>query len=382
MSNLKKIALFIGFLTIISCENTTSADVQDNVASISGKLDNSEGKELVLMRFENNKPVILDTISFSDAGEFEVKVNVKNIDFYQLAASQQNAAILILSPGESVNLTGDANNLRSGLKVSGSEHTVLLWSYYEKAQESALVSNQLRQEINALTPDQSAKKQELIDKFNESSKSFSDYTKTYIDKNSSSPAVLSALGSLRIETDFDYFVKARDGLKSTFGTTPYYKDLDKMVESYKAEQSKGKMFEPGSEVPEITQNDPDGNPRSLSSLKGKVVLIDFWASWCKPCRRENPNVVRLYNKYNKKGFDVFSVSLDKTKDKWIQAISADGLVWENHVSDLQFWNSAAAKLYNVSSIPFTVLIDEEGKVIGQKLRGAALEAKLKEIYGF
>ncbi len=115
-------------------------------------------------------------------------------------------------------------------------------------------------------------------------------------------------------------------------------------------------------------------------MKGKYVLVDFWASWCGPCRRENPNVVKLYEKYGGDKFEILGVSLDSNKDRWIQAIEKDNLQWK-HVSDLKKWSSAAAADYGVRSIPFTVLIDPEGKVIQTKLRGKALEDKLAEIFG-
>ena len=137
-------------------------------------------------------------------------------------------------------------------------------------------------------------------------------------------------------------------------------------------------FAVGSEVPEINLPDPNGNLVALSSLRGKVVLIDFWASWCKPCRRENPNVVAAYQQYKDKGFTVFGVSLDRAKDAWVNAIAQDNLTW-THVSDLKFWQSVAARDYGVSSIPFAVLIDAEGKVIGKNLRGPALQQKLAEV---
>ncbi len=136
----------------------------------------------------------------------------------------------------------------------------------------------------------------------------------------------------------------------------------------------------GSEAPEITLPTPDGEMISLSSLRGKYVLIDFWAAWCRPCRAENPNVVRVYNDYGGDKFEILGVSLDKTKNAWTTAIAQDQLPWL-HVSDLKFWQSKAAQTYQIRAIPATYLIDPEGNIIAKNLRGASLEAKLKEIFG-
>ena len=220
------------------------------------------------------------------------------------------------------------------------------------------------------------------EQFNALNKHFMDYSKEFIKTNSTSPAILPALGNLNIENDLEYYQIAQEGLGKSFAYSNYYKSLNDQINQHVRSMEAQKMFDPGNEVPNITQNDPQGAPRSLYDLRGNVVLVDFWASWCRPCRAENPNVVRMYEKYNKDGFEVFSVSLDKTKDKWVAAIEKDGLVWPNHVSDLQYWSSEAAQLYNVKSIPFTVLLDRDGKVIDKKLRGPALEAKLQELFGY
>lgn len=127
-------------------------------------------------------------------------------------------------------------------------------------------------------------------------------------------------------------------------------------------------------------NDTTGNPISISSFQGKILLIDFWASWCRPCRIENPNVVKLYNDYKDKGFEIIGVSFDENRSKWIDAIHQDQLTWP-HVSDLKGWSSAAGKLYAVNSIPATVLLDREGNIVAKNLRGDALRKKLEEIYG-
>ena len=137
----------------------------------------------------------------------------------------------------------------------------------------------------------------------------------------------------------------------------------------------------GEMAPEITLPNREGIKESLSSLRGKVVLLDFWASWCGPCRYENPVVVEAWKRYEPKGFTVFSVSLDQAKDKWLAAIAKDGLAWNNHVSDLRGWQSAGAAAYSVRSIPATFLLDKEGKIVARNLRGPALEQKLAELLG-
>jgi len=138
----------------------------------------------------------------------------------------------------------------------------------------------------------------------------------------------------------------------------------------------------GSPAPDIWMDKPDGTDMKLSDLKGQYVLIDFWASWCGPCRQENPNVVRLYNKYKDKGFTVFSVSLDDNAANWKAAIERDQLSWPHHVSDLLKWNSVAVPLYQFQGIPHTVLIDKKGTIIAKNLRGQQLEQKLQELFGF
>jgi peroxiredoxin len=136
----------------------------------------------------------------------------------------------------------------------------------------------------------------------------------------------------------------------------------------------------GSDAMDFTQNDTTGRPVALSSLRGKYVLLDFWASWCRPCRAENPNVVRAYQKFSKKNFTILGVSLDQQKDAWTKAIQADRLTWM-HVSDLQQWSNAVAQLYHVQGIPQNFLIDPNGKIIAKNLRGADLDAKLCELLG-
>ena len=141
----------------------------------------------------------------------------------------------------------------------------------------------------------------------------------------------------------------------------------------------------GNTAPELDFKDPNGKNIKLSSLRGNVVLIDFWASWCGPCRRENPNIVSLYQKYSKskfkdaKGFKIYSVSLDKSKEAWVKAIEQDKLSWDEHVSDLKGWGSQGAGIYGVRGIPSNYLIDANGKIIAKNLRGLALHREMDKL---
>ena len=179
------------------------------------------------------------------------------------------------------------------------------------------------------------------------------------------------------------FKAASQALNTAMPGSKYATDYATMVTgltNQMAQQNAGETIQVGMDAPDISLPGPDGKTHSLSNLKGKVVLLDFWASWCGPCRRANPHVVETYKKYKDKGFEVFSVSLDRPdgKQNWVDAIAKDGLLWDNHVSDLQFWNSAPAAVYGVRSIPKTFLIGRDGKIVALNPR-EQLEAELLKV---
>jgi len=200
------------------------------------------------------------------------------------------------------------------------------------------------------------------------------------------------LESLDASAHKDLFRSTLESLKATHSDSFYYGKIKKAydeamrprkIEMANPDQRRGKnsKYIQGDMAPDIVMNDPQGNERKLSDLRGKIVLLDFWASWCGPCRRENPNVVRAYEKYKEQGFEVFSVSLDSDASRWQKAIEQDQLVWPNHVSDLQGWRNAASREYGISSIPHTMLIDRDGSILATHLRGNGVESALRGVFG-
>lgn len=179
------------------------------------------------------------------------------------------------------------------------------------------------------------------------------------------------------QAPFDKIESSFNMLSNELKASSYGKRISNFITAKKAEKPQVKV---GDMAPDFTGQTPEGKTLSLNDIKGKVTIIDFWASWCGPCRHENPNVVRMYNKYHNKGLEIIGVSLDREgqKDRWIKAIADDELTW-HHVSNLQFWQDPIAKLYHVRSIPATFILDENGNIVATNLRGQDLENKVAEL---
>lgn len=372
--------LFLTASVFFACNNFSNIE-----SGISGTIDGAEGETIYLQRFVNNKAVVTDSALINDKGQFLIQPeNGLELNFYKLMLSKDQYIVLVTDSTEHLSIETSADNFEEDAQVKGSHNTCRLLDFHRSLTKKQEKLIELKAQTNnpKLSDDerQLAQKQ-LIEIAGERRQE----CLKFIDDELPSPAVLAALSELDVNRDKDHFVKVKEGLKSNFSHTYYYKMVDQQIQ--KTNQPKQERQQPntkygaGMEAPQISMQNPKGETMNLSDLRGKVVMIDFWASWCGPCRRENPHVVEAYKKYNKEGFEVFSVSLDKQVDKWEQAIEKDGLLWPYHVSDLLGWQNAAAQNYGVSSIPHTVLVGRDGKIIATHLRGSALSAQLSEIFG-
>lgn len=374
-------------LMIIGCQDGNQEKAMEG-SRIKGTVPNAQEQWIYFNAFDQNQSRKLDSAKIAQDGSFSMSNPADKMDFYELQINDRNKLVLITDSSESIEIRAKGGSLDRKAKVKGSQHTALLQEYYD----TVSVQQQLLDSLNTERKNakSAGKKKSLTRKFRKERKAYLDYLTSFVEENKASPAVLPALSLLQPIKHEEYFKKAAKALEGKMSHSPYYAKLRRQlrkVKKYKEQQKargqqkdKDPKLAKGEKAPEIKMKNPQGEPVSLSSLRGKVVLVDFWASWCKPCRIENPRMVKMYNKYKDKGFEIYGVSLDKRKKDWKQAIKKDGLPWV-HVSDLKFWSSRAAKKYNVNSIPYTVLLDEQGKIIAKGLRGKELENKLQEVLG-
>ncbi|KAA9325205.1 TlpA disulfide reductase family protein [Adhaeribacter soli] len=371
----KTILVVAGALTMLSACNKkgTTAETSGNGYKITGKFKNAtEGSKVYLDELGEQQFIGRDTAEIKKDGSFEMTGKVTETGIYKLALGPQNAILFVLE-NKPIEFEADANRLSETYTVKGSKDSELLKDLNGIMMQSQKQMEGLKQRYIAASgsgnQDSIKAVEAAANRVQESSeKNF----KAFIRKNPNSiMSVYSTLTLINPEDEYAFADSMLTVYKKSQPESKYTKALNERL-------SKLGSVTVGSMAPEITLPTPDGGTMSLSSLRGKYVLIDFWASWCGPCRRENPNVVKMYNKYKDKGFEIFGVSFDQSKDKWVKAIADDKLTWP-HVSDLKGWESSAARLYNITAIPHTILIDKEGKIIAKNLRGAALEAKLAEV---
>ncbi|MCB0794684.1 MAG: TlpA family protein disulfide reductase [Flavobacteriales bacterium] len=354
--------------------------------SVTITIADAAGRTVYFDRFENNRAVRVDSVVLDGSGKGTMNVAPLPLDFYRISLDESDALVVALDSAESLEVQARTGSLAVPDRLSGSHHTDRLHEFYTASRSFETRLDSLRELLQQGIADSAT-----INAFNDANTDYYDRCIEFIKSNPGSPATLSAVSKLDMQREYDLFRSVRDDLREPMAGSGFYASfrdqvdrMAKQMEAMKKQEEEMKrlseLIPVGGEAPDFTQQTPEGNSLSLSQLRGQVVLIDFWASWCKPCRMENPNVKRVYDKYHSKGFEILGVSLDRTKQAWVNAIEQDGLPWK-HVSDLGFWNNAAAQAYGVSSIPFTVLVDKDGKVLDKGLRGQALEKKLAELFG-
>jgi len=367
---------------------------RNNTVEISGILEDPvRGEYIFLDELKSNELLSVDSVMISDDGGFEFKRKIKSPSFYLLKINQNNFLTMLLKPGEKIKMTSHSDSLNYPIVVSGSEGSELMAEYNKKLRTTIAKLSSLSQVHERYLG--SPELPRIIDSLDNLADDYlneiNTYTKKYIDDNLSSLVSLVALYQqvapsvyvLNPMKDISYFRKVDSSLFSQY---PEYEpvislhsqvqELAAMVET----QSPAPAGSGAMEVPEIALPNPEGDTIKLSSTKGSVVLLDFWAAWCAPCRIENPNLVKAYEMYHGRGFQIYQVSLDKTREAWIKGIEDDQLGKWIHVSDVRYWNSVVVPLYKIESIPTNYLLDREGRVIATNLRGDALQRKLAELF--
>lgn len=384
---LKSHFLLIGvFFLVISCQssaNETDEQIKNNNLFISGVISGADGQGVFLEVASQNGVINVAETKIVD-GKFELATNIPGLGIYQLRLGDkpENSLVLTANTGDKIKIEGDINTIALNAKISGVDWAKQYNEFMQLAANFSNAQNELMGMQGKVT------QEELVKRYLELKKPMDDYAKEQINKNPASAFNIVLSNSLMPMQGFiDYpkenveiLRKMADSYTEKYANSPVAKSLNEQVIQIESGYKEYLELKSGKKAaPDLIMKSPEGKEIKLSSLKGKVVLVDFWASWCGPCRKENPNVVRLYNKYKNKGFTIYSVSLDTEKSSWVNAIEQDGLIWPNHVSDLLGWKSFVVKLYGFDAIPHTVLVGKDGNIIDIGLRGKALEDKLAEL---
>lgn len=372
----------------------TTGFAQEKVIEINGTMKNGGGKMLYLFGFSGNQQFAIDSATVNKKGKYKMNVTVKQPDFFSLKINQETFALLTFdekSTEKKVKIDADYDNFIKSYTVSGSSSSEEISKFTKEVYRFQEVKTEMNKQLydKNVTIEQRDGLQKSIDSLD---LSFLNVRNAFIEMNHKSLASIVAIGYLSPTEDLEWLRKIEKGLSESVPGSEYHlgvktqlTQIETQIKTQVEQEERQKSLEAqtaiGAVAPELGFKSPAGEVITLESLRGNYVLIDFWASWCRPCRMENPNVVKLYNKYKEKGFTVYSVSLDKSQSNWEKAILEDNLIWPNHVSDLKQWQTEATKIYGFNGIPYTVLIDKEGKIIGKSLRGMELEKKLSEIFG-
>ena len=358
--------LFSGIILLVaSCKPKD----EKKEGSISGTLSNAANTMIYLEQIDDQGEHVLDSTKTDATGNFRLGNKATEDLYYVVRTDPGNLIFLLLNGKEDIEITGDAKNIEPTYTIKGSTDCELIKALktYDRNLSDSL--NLVYSNIRETSPQEKDSVGASLQKFY--SKKMNAFAEDFITAHPTSLVSLSATRYLDQQKDIQLYDNLLASLSKEHSTNKYVKDFGSIVENLK-------KLPVGSIAPEIKLNAPDGKQVSLSSFKGKIVLIDFWASWCGPCRKENPRVVEMYRKFKDKKFEIFGVSLDDNVNAWKEAIKKDRITW-TQVSELKKWDSEVVKSYQVDAIPFAVLIDKEGKIIAKGLSGEELEQKLIEV---
>jgi peroxiredoxin len=358
--------LVIAFL-IVSCTSEPHYVVK-------GKIEGSDSIKFYLQKREAGKTVNIDS-AVSKKGSFTLKSGkVEYPQLIQLVAGNTRKRTSFYLENSEITVTGTIDSLFKAT-ITGSKTQDEYQSFVDSNKPLSDKYSKIVIKYQAASQAGDTANTKLLEMEADSVQTeMTNNQKSFVKNNPRSYVSPSILANLSYEMEAPELETMINGLDTAIAALPQMVALKERVAVMKA-------VAVGQKAPDFTMSDVNGNPLALSSKIGsKLLLIDFWAAWCGPCRRENPNVVKVYNEFKKKGFDVFGVSLDQKKEDWIKAIADDKLTW-TQVSDLQYWSSAAAKLYAVNSIPANFLLDETGTIIARNLRGEELYNKVNEVLG-
>ena len=368
------------FFFIVAALLAGGCSSRDKNFTLRGTIEHMPKHIVYLEELSINNNIITVDSAHSDAnGSFEMSGHSTEPGLYRIRFQGDQFILLSMDKG-TTKITGDWNNL-TDYKVIGSASSASLQGFLGHIRSSLKDFNTLSIVIDSM---RARGNDSMLQKANADLETMNfkltRFVEQYSDTTAYLPNAIFAVSMLNAATETEYLKTFTQSLLTRFPNSAVAKDFVAKINeaaSPSSNSNAGGSNIIGSPAPEIDLPTPSGKNISLSSLKGKYVLVDFWASWCGPCRAENPNVVAAFQKYKAKNFTILGVSLDNDKAKWQQAIKDDNLMW-HQVSDLQGWESVAARTYGVQSIPSNFLVDPDGKIIATNLRGSSLDAALGE----